>query len=254
MKTKTILIPLFILIPIFSFAWGAAGHQMVADIAKQKLNPGIEAKVQQFLDSTTFEKAATWMDDVRSEHTYDYMKTWHYVNIEKGDTYVKNPKGDVVSELNDVMTELKNYPKMKAEDVKKDLEILFHLCGDITQPLHDGYGSDKGGNDVTVTFNVKQTNLHHVWDIDIIDNEKITVDSCMKVANAWTPAQLKSIEKMNTMDWMSDARAFLPQVYDFSNGTLTQAYADKNKIVVEQQLAKGGFRLATVLNKIFGGK
>jgi hypothetical protein len=254
MKTKTILAAFLLLIPIFSFAWGAEGHKIVADIAKKKLNAGIEAKVQKYLDSTSFEQAATWMDEVRSDHSYDYMKPWHYVNIEKGGAYVKNPKGDVVCELDSVIGRLRKYKTMNAVDVKKDLKILFHLCGDIAQPLHAGYGSDKGGNDIELTYLDKKSNLHHVWDTDIITSENITADVALQSASAWTADQLKTIQKIDPMAWMNDSRSFLPQVYNFQNATITQDYVNANKITVENQLAKGGLRLAAVLNEIFAGK
>jgi hypothetical protein len=251
MKTKLLFFALFLALPFHSFAWGAEGHKMVATIAKKKLNAGVEAKVQQYLDTITFEKAAVWMDEIRSNHAYDYMKTWHYVNIEKGGSYVKSPTGDVVSELNRVIAELRKYKTMNAEEVKLDLLVLFHLCGDIVQPLHVGYGIDKGGNDVKFTLNGKQTSLHHIWDTDIIRDEKITLDDCLIVANKWSAAQTATITKIDAMTWMNDSRSFIPQVYNFKNGKLPSNYMKKNKSIVEKQIAKGGLRLAAVLNEIF---
>jgi len=50
----------------------------------------------------------------------------------------------------------------------------FSLIGDLHQPLHAGNGTDKGGNDVKVTFFGEQTNLHSVWDSGIIDRQNLS--------------------------------------------------------------------------------
>jgi hypothetical protein len=47
------------------------------------LNKGVKDSVQKYLGTMTFEEASTWMDDVRSDHSYDYMKTWHYA-VQRG--------------------------------------------------------------------------------------------------------------------------------------------------------------------------
>jgi hypothetical protein len=61
---------------------------------------------------------------------------------------------------------------------------LIHVIGDVHQPLHCGYGYDRGGNDVkgfvftflfcfvssknVVTFFGEETELHAVWDTGMI--------------------------------------------------------------------------------------
>ncbi len=42
------------------------------------------------------------------------------------------------------------------------LKFATHFLGDIHQPLHCGFGSDLGGNDITGTFLGESGNLHHV--------------------------------------------------------------------------------------------
>ena len=250
MKTKIILLVL-LCSPLYFFGWGAEGHQMVAEIAKKKLNPGVEQKVQKYLGSKSFKEAAVWMDEIKSDHTFDYMKPWHFANIEKGAIYQKPKEGDIVSELEAVIAELKNYKSMKEEDVNKDLKILFHLCGDMVQPLHVGYGSDKGGNSYKVTYNGKETNLHHVWDSDIIKSQNITVESCLKKTATWGPDQIAIVQKVDVMYWMNDSRSFLTEVYTIQNNAISADYIKLNGEIIEKQITKGGLRLAAVLNEIF---
>ena len=44
------------------------------------------------------------------------------------------------------------------------LKFLVHFVGDVHQPLHAGYGVDRGGNDIKVWFYGDNTNLHSLWD------------------------------------------------------------------------------------------
>ena len=56
--------------------------------------------------------------------------------------------------------------KLYDDQIKTDLFYLFHLVGDLHQPLHTGYPDDKGGNliDVSYLYKSYHTNLHTVWD------------------------------------------------------------------------------------------
>lgn len=236
---------------MYFYAWGKEGHMIIADIAKTKLLKGVDEKVQNYLGTTTFEEAAVWMDEIKSDHTNDFMKVWHYVNVEDNETYVKSEGGDLVSELKFVINELKNYRIMDKEEVSKDLKILFHLCGDITQPLHVGYASDRGGNDVKLKYSKTYTNLHHLWDTEIIVDGNITTESCLLVASTLTEKEKKSYEKINIMQWMHDSRSFLFSAYNIKDKTIDDYYISVNKNIVENQLVKGGYRLAAVLNEIF---
>jgi hypothetical protein len=67
------------------------------------------------------------MDDVRSEHKYDFMKPMHYMNVEKDKTYVKTPEVNMINKLEIVIAELKDRRKLSKEGIIKDLRILFHL-------------------------------------------------------------------------------------------------------------------------------
>ncbi len=256
MKKDSILIAflafIFSLTPKLILAWGAEGHQIVAKIAKANIKGKVLKKVSSSLGDMSFEKAATWMDDIKSDRSLDYMKPWHYVNIEKDATYVKAKDGDIISELDVVIAELKNYKTMKAEDVAKNIKILFHLCGDIAQPLHAGYGSDKGGNDVKVKYNDKDFNLHRIWDTDIIRANSISTESCLATAKRLKLKKTLKPKAIDPVAWMNDSRALLPKAYEVKDNTITPEYMSTNKETVEKQLLKGGFYLAKVLNSIFG--
>jgi hypothetical protein len=150
-----------------------------------------------------------------------------------------------------VLSQLRQKGPRDKDETALLLRILFHLVGDIHQPLHVGYGEDKGGNTIDVDFLGKSTNLHHVWDSDIIDVSGITLNGCLKLANSLPKKEVQALQKVSPLDWMNDSRALLPEVYNFKDHMITQEYVDINKEVVKKQLLKGGIRLAAVLHQCF---
>jgi hypothetical protein len=243
---------IFLLSPLTFFGWGKEGHQIVALIAKSKLDEPVKEKVSKYLNGMSFEEAATWMDDIKKDKSQDYMKPWHYVNVEKGGVYKANDTiGDIYKELNLTIEKLKNYHRMSDEEVNKEIKILFHLCGDMVQPLHVGFGIDKGGNDIKVDYKGKQSNLHRVWDSEMIQSESINYDKCMQLLQSYPQKQIQKINSFTIDSWMTESRELLPKAYKFKDGKITEKYISKNAPLVESQLVVGGVRLAHLLNEIF---
>ena len=241
-----------LLTPVESFAWGHEGHQIIADIVKDHLSQNIQDSVKKYLGTMTFEQASTWMDDVRSDHSYDYMKSWHYIDIEKGQNYVPDPNDhNCITELQRVIKELDNKTKLSKDQINDDIKVLFHLVGDISQPLHCGYPEDKGGNTIHVSFLGKKVNLHRVWDSEIIYYKKINTEICEAAYSGINTAEIKKIQKIDVMSWVNDSRSLLPDVYDFQNNEIDENYIDKNTPIIEKQLFDSGLRLANVLTQIF---
>jgi len=233
-----------------TYAWGKKGHELVAEIAFHYLDAETKKNVEAFLDGTSPEAAATWMDEMRKNHTYDYMKPYHYVNFEAGET-VNEPAGDnIISRLNTTLRELEHKQNLSKEEIKIKLFYLFHLVGDLHQPLHEGYPSDKGGNTEQVSFFGKGTNLHAVWDTDLIENKNLTLEECLK-SNHFTAKETTAIQKINVIAWATESRSYLDQVYNLPNHQMTEAYVDKNIPIVESQILKAGLRLAAILEYYF---
>lgn len=252
MKKIAILTVAAVMLSISSaFAWGNKGHKIVAQLAKLNLDKSVIDSVQFYLGQTSFEDAAVWMDEVRSDHSYDYMKPMHYVNVEKDKTYVKVSDPNIVNELATVMADLQNRKTFTKEDTKKNLMILFHLVGDLHMPLHAGYSTDKGGNAIDVDFLGFHSNLHKVWDTNIIEEQKITSENCLVYINTLSAKDKQKIQIINIIDWMNDSRALLSNVYAFENNSIDNNYVVKNTPVIEKQLSKAGLRLASTLNQLF---
>jgi len=158
-----------IYIPFCAGAWGVVGHKLTAKIAYTQLSPAVKDSLKVYLDQTTIEEASVWMDEIRSDASNDSLKPFHYINMEKGEAYNPDSTNNIIGELNRVIRELKERNKYTKEHITVDLKILIHLVGDLHQPMHNGYGSDRGGNSVAVFFAAGGANLHRVWDTDILE-------------------------------------------------------------------------------------
>lgn len=100
-----------------SFAWGREGHSMVAQIAFNYLDATTKEKVIKYLNGMSIEDAASWMDDLRSDKEYDYLKPCHYINLEKDESYVHQVKDNIANELNKVINELRNPEKITNQKI-----------------------------------------------------------------------------------------------------------------------------------------
>jgi hypothetical protein len=243
-------IALCIFRPYCSFAWGKKGHWITAEIAFSLLNNNTKQFVQKYLGAMTIEDASVWMDEMRSDHSFDYMKPWHYVNIEKDKQYTATNDPNIINALNNAIEQLEHRDKLNDSEIKRNLLIVFHLTGDLHMPLHVGYGVDKGGNDIKVTYLGNPSNLHRVWDSEIIESEHISVDDCLALYKNYTKNEIDGLKMINVENWIKEPRSYLNDVYDFHDNAIDHAYIDKNKKTVEQQLLIAGIRLAAVLEKV----
>jgi len=254
MKISKIALIFFLLFKVvsFSYGWGAAGHNIIAEIAKNYIPKNIQDSVTKYLGSMTWESASTWMDDKRSNSQYDYMKQWHYVNIEKGMQYdsIVGDGNNVVVQLQKATNNLKKKSQLTKDEIDFNLKVLFHLIGDLHQPLHVGYGVDKGGNTIKVTFNGNSVNLHHLWDRDIIEYKNITLKDIQSLLSKLSNDSIQKISNGNVIEWMSQSRKLLDSVYSYTS-TINDDYINKSYAIIENQLLFAGIRLGKELEDIF---
>ncbi len=257
MKT---LIVLFTLLFTFSGTessqkWGKTGHRVVGHVAEQYLTPLAKKEIKSILGDESLAIASTWMDEIKSDSAYDHTHDWHWVTIPEGKTYAeteKNPNGDLIRALNDIITALKSGNLDKKEEAEK-LKMLVHLVGDIHQPLHVGTGEDRGGNDVDVEWFWEPSNLHRVWDSEMINDSKLSYTELSSSINHPNKEQLKKWQSTSVLDWARESKQLRDQVYSLPDDRqLGYEYTYKNFDTVEERLLQAGVRLADVLNKIYG--
>ena len=91
---------LFLILTLQLSAWGGRAHDVIAQIAEKNLTPNARAEVARLLNGRSMVYYAMWMDNIRSDSTYNFTATWHYANVDSGQTYESMPKvetGDVLT-------------------------------------------------------------------------------------------------------------------------------------------------------------
>lgn len=250
-------IPCLILLLSLSFhacAWGPTGHRVTGRIAEKYLSKKARNAIHKILEGESLAMASTWMDEVRSDSAYDYMVDWHWVTIPEGMTYEKtskNPNGDILETIERMIAALKT-GKVAATNQAEYLKILIHLTGDLHQPLHVGDRDNRGGNDVRVMWFGSQSNLHRIWDSDMIDHTRLSYTELAQSLKTPSRDQIAAWQSSSIYDWARESQSFNDQLYDAGNGRLGYEYAYVNLPVVRHRLLQAGIRLAGILNDIFG--
>src|SRR6187549_3677878 len=99
---KILFLSFLIFTALESFSWGPTGHRVTGLIAEKYLNKKAKREIDRILNGQSLAMASNWMDEIRSDSTYDYLTDWHWVTIPDGETYEntkKNKKGDVITAI-----------------------------------------------------------------------------------------------------------------------------------------------------------
>ncbi len=238
-----------------SFGWGLTGHRVVGEIATYYLSPKAKKNLQKILGDTSLAVVSNWMDEIRSNPAYEYANDWHWVTLPDGVSYEsveKNPDGDIIQIIQRLVNELKTGDLPLAKE-SEHLKMLVHLVGDIHQPLHVGTGEDQGGNQMEVEFFWEDSNLHRVWDSDMIDSKKYSYTELAAAINHPSKAQIQAWQSSTVEVWADESRKLRQQVYALpEDREIGYEYVYHNWSTVEQRLLQAGIRLAGLLNEIYG--
>lgn len=258
---KYIVVAIFILfLPFFTLAWGTLGHQVIGQIAESYLTPKARIAVRKILGTETLAIASTWADFVKSDPSFKYLNNWHYINFKEGlsesdmKAYLATDTATgAYTKVNFLVAQLNN--KLLDKDKKKlYLRLLIHIVGDIHQPLHTGREVDLGGNSIKVEWYDKPANLHSVWDEKMIDRQRMGYLDYSKVINHTTSKQVIQWQHEPISHWLFQSYQLANQLYKEikkPDEKLSFNYNKKHIEAANQQLLKGGVRLAGLLNQIF---
>ena len=235
--------------------WGKTGHRVIGLVAQQHLTARTQEKVQYLLEGAPLAHVATFADEIRSDNSFDHMVPWHYVNIDQNLSYsesVKNPKGDIVTAMDHCVEVLQN-PNSSFEDKAFYLKLLVHFIGDIHQPLHAGRKADAGGNDIEVRWFGKITNLHRLWDSDLIDYYKMSFTELAASLPKPSIIEHKKLIDVPRLDWVYESQELATKIYKNTpkKATLGYVYHYQHFDIVRKRLRAAGLRLAATLNAIF---
>jgi len=278
-----------LLIPVLCAPlWGPTGHITVATIAQGLLGDHASQEVLKLLPDNDGQLAeiANWADQVKDEPAYEWSKSLHFINtpdwkcdyIRSRDCFTDEYKNFCVDTAIQNYTKRVQDSKLSFDQQNEALKFLTHFVGDIHQPLHVGFTSDEGGNTETGKFLDHSTTLHDVWDTYIIDeliSEKFSGnDSALPVylleqiqsgiysgqVPTWQSCFSSTADNACSPQWANESVLYACNYsYVEANGKthikndfdLAMDYYDRNVPIVELQLAKGGVRLANILNLIW---
>lgn len=170
---KILLMSALLLTSNTAFAFGAAGHETVCEIAYQELTDSAKLAVDNLVTQETnsryqsFRDACVWADsrtDVtnarRQEHYINLPRNWYYIRYERCATSTPC-----------LFTAIRQDESILRSSSSTDsdkwiaLKFIGHWFGDLHQPLHVSYVDDRGGNQILLGSDIGcSKNLHAVWD------------------------------------------------------------------------------------------
>lgn len=153
------------------------------------------------------------------------------------------------------------------------LKFLLHFLGDLHEPLHIENLAE-GGNDIPVLFNNKTTNLHSLWDYDMLlhytnsssTNEVETAkrfaeilfrrdDGIHKMKRTSQRVSVEDIDEL-VLQWARESNAWICKfvlrdgIEGVQGKELGGSYYDWAIWIMEQQIIRAGWRLGAVINTL----
>ncbi|HEX8458891.1 MAG TPA: S1/P1 nuclease [Pyrinomonadaceae bacterium] len=289
--------------PSRAVAWHDTGHMLVAQIAYLNLSPAAKARVDKLLTApegrrplihlcaTYYTPAcekiydpvtiAVWMDDFKGDSLNDEYENWHYINYRPlfdgvpTRTEVGPEPTNVLDRINWCINTLRRGTGRDKTDAET-LGFLYHLVGDVHQPLHtttrytvknpDG---DAGGNGFAIQMppEARIRNLHAFWDAA---GGRFGFESPRRPLDTASRARLlalaEEIMKANPVDKSTAARELEPLRWIEESNTIARefvypktregetpsaAYTAEAQRISGERIALAGYRLAHVLNTLF---
>lgn len=237
------------------------GHRIVGEIASSYLTPKARKEIQKILGTESVAMASNWADFIKSNPGYNYLSPWHYINFDSALSYTqmqnflkKDTAADAYTKLNFLIKELKNKNLPQKEKLMY-LRLLIHIAGDVHQPFHSSRKGDTGGNDINVSWFNQSSNIHRVWDEQLIDFQKLSYTEYTDAIKQVSLKQRAIWQKQPLSKWLYDSYSISEQLHRElrqPDQKLSFQYNYKHINTLNEQLLKGGVHLAGLLNQIFG--
>ncbi|USI74153.1 S1/P1 nuclease [Sphingomonas morindae] len=265
-------------------AWWDYGHQMVARIAWAQIRPATRAALQRLLAQSrrldtptcparTLAQASTWPDCVKTlGDRFSYAYAWHYQDFDVCTAFTERgtcPGGQCVTAQIERNQRLLADRTLNPRERLMALIFLVHLVGDLHQPLHaaerDG---DQGGNKAKALYGRVPSNLHSIWDGLLAERALTTPPAGVAgLLSAVPPAERAAVVAGRPLDWARESWGIARDtVYPSASGGapacpaqpgpghLDEAAIQRLTPLVRAQIAKGGLRLAAMLDAAVAGR
>ena len=262
-------------------AWWEYGHETVATIASLNVKPATKREIQRLLARSalldtptcaarTIEQASHWADCVRAmKDRFSYTAPWHYQNVnicKPFDQKAVCPDGNCVSAQIDRNARLLGDRTLPDRERLMALAFLVHFMGDLHMPLHAGDKGDLGGNRFKASYGaITGRNLHSIWDGYLADRGiSEPPGDARGILSTLSAAERAEMSAGKTEDWAREGWAAARQ---FAYGSVmedpcgptpaTEPVIDEATTrrlvpIVRTQIARGGLRLARMLDEALG--
>ena len=229
-------------------AWGAQGHQLVAEYAQGRLSAQARAEINRLLalePGATLVSVSTWADERRSPAT----AAWHYLNFPRDidcsyDAAISCVAGYCVVGSIERQAAILSSDAPDADRLKA-LKYLVHMVADVHQPLHAGFADDRGGNKFQIQAYGRGTNLHALWDSALIDNWPGGMPA-LRTAMAAAGAEQVGDAVVAAQE---SCRIVASEGFYPAGRKVGADYAMRWSATLVQRLSTAGARLAVVLEK-----
>ncbi len=238
--------------------WGELGHRTIARTAELQLSGDARRAARRLLGGQSLAEVSTWADQIREKRPA--TGPWHYVNIP---IWESRYRPDFCPRAGCVIGTLEAQQKILADrsasraDRAEALRWVVHLVGDMHAPLHAGDRGDRGGNDVRVELDGRQTNLHSVWDSGLLGVMQRSEEELVKslLHRIERRGDLKQIRAGTITDWAMESHDRARDVvYGLLPTTLSIdiPYRISAAPVIEDQLFRASVRLAWLIEQALG--
>jgi len=243
-------------------AWGQNGHRIIGKVAEQHLTATTKQAIMPLLENESLAQVSTWADEMRSNPAHFWQKKssrWHYINFEPDNTFATNNKqhthtkdsvSNILQGMQYAIATLQS-DKYSIDEKRFALRFLVHLVGDSHQPFHAGRSEDRGGNNISVTFFGQDSNLHRVWDTNLIESENLSYSEFAEIINITDASLIKEYLKSNPEIWLRESYKIANSIYNKNETNISYQYVYKYLPIVKVRLQQGGIRLSGLLNLIF---
>ena len=280
MIRRLLLLLSFLLAPSPALAWWEYGHETVARIAWLEVAPPTRLELRRLLarsaaldtptcPAATIEQASVWPDCIKAlGDRFSYAYSWHFQNVDICRPFDQRSAcsgGHCVSAQIERNARLLADRALPARERLQALAFLVHFVGDLHQPLHAGDRGDLGGNRFPVAYGIIPTNLHSAWDGYVAERGISTPPAgAAAIRAALGAAEKAGIREGSVTDWARESWAVSRE---FAYGTaaadpcgevpaerpvLDEATIRRLIPIVRRQAARGGIRLARLLDEALG--
>lgn len=256
---KILVVSLILYLPFNAAAWSMIGHRIVGQIAENHLNSKARKAIKKILGNESLAMVSNWGDFIKSDPAYDYLYNWHFVNLPAGldkqgvfDFLEKDTAASVYSKIPAMIAILKN--KQSSADQKVfAMRMLVHLVGDLNQPMHTARKEDLGGNKVNVTWFGEKSNLHRIWDDELIDYQRLSYMEYVAAIDHPSKEQLINWKGNSLKDFVYGSYEACNKIYETTKpeAKLGYKYNFDHVDTLNAQLLKGGICLANILNDLY---